>query len=159
MHPTDEVQMFIDLTYAENENGDNVQNDLTIFDEVYKMIDRAEQFIVLDLFLFDHYSDEDIDFPPIAQTLSSKLVQKKKEHSNMPIIFITDPVNIGYGSYDNPWLEEMKAAGIEVVYTDLDPLLVIQLQSILVCTAQLSGGLILKNQDGFRMQWRVKPQK
>ena len=49
LHSTDEVQMFIDLTYTEN--GDNIQNDLTIFDEVYKMIDRAEQFIVLDLFL------------------------------------------------------------------------------------------------------------
>ena len=40
----------------------------------------------------------------------------------MPIVFITDPVNIGYGSYDNQWLEKMKAAGVEVVYTDLDPL-------------------------------------
>ena len=30
-------------------------HELAIFDEVYAMIDRAEQFIVLDYFLFDHY--------------------------------------------------------------------------------------------------------
>lgn len=122
LHRTDEVQLLVDLTYAENEEGDNVQHDLAIFDEVYKMIDRAEQFVVLDFFLFDHYTDEDVEFPRIAQTLTSKLVQKKQENPRMPIVFITDPVNNGYGSYDNKWLEEMKEAGIHVVYTELDPL-------------------------------------
>ena len=40
----------------------------------------------------------------------------------MPIIFITDPLNTGYGSYETKWFTMMEDAGIEVVYTDLDPL-------------------------------------
>lgn len=122
LHWTDEVDMFTDLTYAQNKDGDNMVHELAIFDEVYAMIDRAEQFIVLDYFLFDHYYDEDIEFPKIAQTMTKKLVEKKQQHPDMPIIFITDPLNTGYGSYETKWFTKMEDAGIEVIYTDLDPL-------------------------------------
>ena len=40
----------------------------------------------------------------------------------MPIIFITDPLNTGYGSYESKWFSLLEDAGIEVVYTDLDSL-------------------------------------
>ena len=122
LHWTDEVDMFTDLTYAQNKDGDSMVHELAIFDEVYAMIDRAEQFIVLDYFLFDHYYDEDIEFPKIAQTMTKKLVEKKQQHPEMPIIFITDPLNTGYGSYETEWFTKMEDAGIEVIYTDLDPL-------------------------------------
>lgn len=122
MHWTDDVEMFTDLTYAENKEGDGMVHELHIFDEVYKMIDEAESFIVLDFFLMDHYSDENVDFPKIAETLTSKLVEKKKANPDMEIVYITDPLNTGYGSYESKWFTAMENAGIEVVYTDLDPL-------------------------------------
>ncbi|MCM3744255.1 phospholipase D family protein [Sporosarcina luteola] len=122
IHWTDDVEMFTDLTYAQNKKGDGMVHELSIFDEVYKMIDEAEEFIVLDFFLMDHYTDEKIDFPKIAETLTGKLIQKKKENPQMPIIFITDPLNTGYGSYESKWFSQMEDAGIEVVYTDLDEL-------------------------------------
>ncbi|HJF32229.1 MAG TPA: phospholipase D-like domain-containing protein, partial [Sporosarcina psychrophila] len=122
LHWTDEVEMFTDLTYAKNKEGDSTVHELAIFDEVYAMIDRAEQFIVLDYFLFDHYYDEDIEFPKIVQTMTKKLVEKKQNHPDMPIIFITDPLNTGYGSYETEWFTKMEDAGIEVIYTDLEPL-------------------------------------
>ena len=93
-----------------------------IFDEVNQVIDNAEEFIVLDFFLFDHYSDEDIEFPKNVETMTVNLIKKKQMNPGMPITFITDPLNIGYGSYENKWFEQMENAGIEVVYTDLDPL-------------------------------------
>ena len=122
LHWTDDVDMFTDLTYAQNKDGDSMEHELAIFDEVYAMIDRAEQFIVLDYFLFDHYYDEDIEFPEIVQTMTKKLVEKKQQYPDMAIIFITDPLNTGYGSYETEWFTKMEDAGIEVIYTDLEPL-------------------------------------
>ncbi|GKV55935.1 phospholipase D [Sporosarcina sp. NCCP-2222] len=122
LHRTDDVEMFTDLTYAQNKKGDGMVHELSIFDEVYKMIDEAESFIVLDFFLMDHYSDEKVEFPKIAETLTAKLIQKKQENPNMDIVFITDPLNTGYGSYDSKWFTKLEDAGIEVVYSDLDKL-------------------------------------
>ncbi|WP_432353956.1 phospholipase D-like domain-containing protein [Sporosarcina sp. A2] len=122
VHWTDDVKVFTDLSYSKNKKKDDVKHDLQIFDQVYSMIDEAEEFIVLDFFLMDHYSDEDLDFPKIAETITKKLVGKKSEHPNMPIVFITDPLNTGYGSYDSKWFKKLSDAGVEVVYTDLEPL-------------------------------------
>lgn len=122
IHWTDDIEMLTDLTYAQNKKGDGMVHELSIFDEIYKMIDEAEEFIVLDFFLMDHYTDENIDFPKISETLTTKLIQKKKENPQMAIIFITDPLNTGYGSYESKWFSRMEDAGIEVVYTDLDEL-------------------------------------
>ncbi|WP_370644626.1 phospholipase D-like domain-containing protein [Sporosarcina sp. ACRSL] len=122
IHWTDDVEMLSDLTYAQTKEGDGMVHELEIFEEIYKMIDEAEQFIVLDFFLMDHYTDENIDFPKIAETLTGKLIEKKKENPKMDIIFITDPLNKGYGSYESKWFNQLEEAGIEVVYTDLDKL-------------------------------------
>lgn len=122
IYRTEDVQLFTDLTYAEDREGTGLKRELEIFDEVYHMIDEAEEFIVLDFFLFDPYSDEQIEFPDIVQTLTANLLLKKQQHPDMPIVFITDPINTGYGSYTNEWLENMEDAGIDVVYTNLDRL-------------------------------------
>lgn len=122
IHWTDDVEMLTDLTYAQNRKGDGMVHELSIFDEIYKMIDEAQEFIVLDFFLMDHYTDENIDFPNISETLTTKLIQKKKENPQMDIVYITDPLNTGYGSYESKWFSQLADAGIEVVYTDLDQL-------------------------------------
>ncbi|MCZ4141188.1 phospholipase, partial [Escherichia coli] len=53
---------------------------------------------------------------------ANALIAKKKQHPDMPILFITDEININYNSAPNPLLERMKQAGIEVVITNDDPL-------------------------------------
>ena len=122
IHWTNDVEMFTDLTYAQNKEGDGMVHELSIFDEIHNMIDEAEEFIVLDFFLMDHYSDENIDFPKISETLTEKLIQKKNENPQMDIIFITDPINTGYGSYESKWFSQLEDAGIEVVFTNLEQL-------------------------------------
>lgn len=122
IHWADDVEMFTDLTFAQNRTGGGMKHENHIFEEVYKMIDEAESFIVLDFFLMDNFSDEDVDFPKIAETLTATLIAKKKSNPDMQIIFITDPLNTGYGSYDSKWFDAMEEADIEVVYTDLDKL-------------------------------------
>lgn len=122
VHQTDTVEFITDLTYAQDQEGTGMVHENHIFDKVNEMIDEAENFVVVDFFLFDGYYDEDEDFPKIADTISTTLSNKKKENPNMPVVFITDPLNRGYGSYENKWFQKMRDAGVEIVYTDLDPL-------------------------------------
>ncbi len=122
IHKTNNIDFLTDLTFAQDKHGTNMTHENHIFDEVYKTIDEAEEFVVLDFFLVDGYYDENENFPNIADTLSTTLSNKKKENPDMPVIFITDPLNRGYGSYENEWFKKMRDAGVEIVYTDLDPL-------------------------------------
>lgn len=122
MHRTDHIEMMTDLTYSQEKKGSDMKHELQIFDEVYSMIDEASDFIVVDFFLFDGYYDQEEEFPKIADTLSTKLAEKKKSNPDMTIIFISDPINQGYGSYENEWFKKMRDAGVEIIYTDLDPL-------------------------------------
>ncbi len=122
LHEVETVEMIYDLSYAQNQKGTNLKHELRIFDEIYTMIEEAEEFVVLDLFLFDNYNDQDTDFPAVAETLTDKLLEKKKEDPDFPIYFITDPLNLGYGSYENQLLGSMEDEGIEVIVTDLDKL-------------------------------------
>ncbi|MET3575710.1 phospholipase D family protein [Bhargavaea ullalensis] len=119
---TNDVEMLTDLTFSQTESKKGMQHENEIFDEVFAMIDRAEDFIVADFFLYNRYYDENENFPKLAEEMTEKLVQKKRENPDMPIVFITDPVNTGYGSYETKEMQELEAAGVDVVVTKLDPL-------------------------------------
>lgn len=96
--------------------------DHQIFSRVYEMIEEAEDFIVIDMFMMDGRVSENKGYPDLSGELMDRLIRKKQMHNDLPIIFITDPFNTGYGSYDGAWLEPMKDAGIDVVMTNLEPL-------------------------------------
>lgn len=122
LHYVTDVEMIYDLSYAQNKKGTKTESELRIFNEIYEMIDQAEEFIVIDLFLFDNYNDQKQDFPAVAETLTNHLLAKKEQHPDMPIYFITDPLNIGYGSYESQFLDTLENVGVEVIITDLDQL-------------------------------------
>lgn len=122
LHRTDDVEMLTDLTYSQTESKKGMQHENEIFDEVFAMIDRAEEFVVTDFFLYNRYYDENEDFPELAETLTKKLTEKKEENPDMPVILITDPVNTGYGSYETEEIKALEAAGVDVIVTKLDPL-------------------------------------
>lgn len=91
-----------------------------IFTRTLQIIEEAEQFIVLDFFLFNSYHEKKKDYPAITQKITDALLAKKALNPDMPIIFITDEVNSSYGSHTVPEFESMKKAGIEVVETNMD---------------------------------------
>lgn len=122
LHAAEQVEMIYDLSFAQDKEGTETEHELNIFKEIYGMIDEAEEFIVLDFFLFDNYNDQDMDFPAIAETLTDHLLAKKAGNPDMPIYFITDPLNYGYGSYENQLLGTLEDEGVEVITTDLDSL-------------------------------------
>src|SRR5699024_9997866 len=122
LHEVEEVEFIYDLTYSKTKEKDHYKSELRIFNEVFQMIKDAQEFIVLDFFLMDDYYDEKEDFPQIADQLTDVLVKKKEEFPDMPIVYITDPVNTGYESYESEWFKALEEAGVQVVYTDLEPL-------------------------------------
>lgn len=113
------VTFYRDLTTTAN--GDRTL-DHEIFDRVHELINEAEDFIVIDMFMMDGRVSEDKGYPDLSGNLMEELIKKKQENKDMPIIFITDPFNTGYGSYKGEWLEPMKEVGIDVIITNLEPL-------------------------------------
>ncbi|PIC58251.1 phospholipase [Sporosarcina sp. P12(2017)] len=122
LHQVEDVEFIYDLTYSKTKSKDHYKSELRIFNEVFRMIEEAQEFVVLDFFLMDDYYDEKEDFPQIADQLTEVLVKKRKESPDMPIVYITDPVNTGYESYESEWFKALEKAGVQVVYTDLEPL-------------------------------------
>ncbi|WP_179134136.1 phospholipase D family protein [Halobacillus massiliensis] len=120
VHNISDIEFFKDLTY-EDEAGKTV-HELETFNEMYELISEAEEFVVLDMFLFNSYTSENRDFVPLADELTNRLIQQKKKHPELEIIFITDQVNTGYGSYVSKEMKALKDNGIEVVLTDLNQL-------------------------------------
>ncbi|MEI3607171.1 phospholipase D family protein [Pseudogracilibacillus sp. SE30717A] len=119
-HYVDDVEFLYNLTY-QDENGITIYEQ-EIFSEIEKIIGEAEDVIVVDMFLFNNYTDQDRDFPKLSSNLTNALITQKEKHPNIQIIFITDPVNTGYHSYENELLEKLKENGIDVVVTSLNEL-------------------------------------
>ncbi len=53
---------------------------------------------------------------------SQALIAAKQRRPELVILFISDEINTGYGSYPEPHLERLAAHGVEVIFTDLDRL-------------------------------------
>lgn len=123
IHETSSVQFLSDLTY-ENESGE-VTHEQEIFDYVYQMIEEAEEFIVLDMFLFNDdydHTDSELDFPTLSMDLSDALVEKKETNPEIDIVFIIDPMNTFYGTYTPEHIAQLEESGIHMVFTDLNKL-------------------------------------
>ncbi|TWI52897.1 phospholipase D-like protein [Halalkalibacter nanhaiisediminis] len=93
-----------------------------IFDYSFKVIDEAEELIVVDMFLFHDVYDEGDSFPPLTDELTDALIHKKQNHPSIEIVVITDPVNSMYGAYEPEHFLNLKEAGIPVVVSELTPL-------------------------------------
>jgi len=113
-----DVQLLSDLT-----SQDSLKNpvyDHHIFDSLFHYIGQAEQYILLDMFLFNQYTGPSgTVYRDITAELVDILVHQKQKHPNLKIDFITDPVNTFYGGVTSPDLTELAGYGINVIVTDL----------------------------------------
>ncbi|OWA34633.1 phospholipase [Saccharibacillus sp. O16] len=120
VYRVDQVDFLHDLTYPVP--GREFTQERQIFDRTIQMIKEAEQFIVIDVFLFNDYTHEGQEYPKVSAKLAKTLIERKQAIPDLDITFITDEVNTNYGSSANNLLESLKKAGIRVVITDTDPL-------------------------------------
>lgn len=117
---TDEVAFFTDLTY-EKVTGE-LTSEQEIFKEAFEMVEEAEEMVIVNMFLFNSYTDQDRDFPDISGKLTEALINQKERYPNLQVVFLTDRINTGYHSYEEKHLALLEAHGIEVVFADLNKL-------------------------------------
>jgi len=113
------VEFLYDLTYQKDGNKEQEQN---IFDKAITMIDEAEDFIVVDMFLFNDDYNRKFEFPNLSETMATALADKKRSYPDMPIYVITDEINTFYGVYESKSIQTLKDADIPVIITNLDAL-------------------------------------
>jgi phosphatidylserine/phosphatidylglycerophosphate/cardiolipin synthase-like enzyme len=118
-HKVEDVFLLSDLTYQDQQTSVSEQH---IFQAVTNAIDDAKAFIIMDMFLFNGYYNQGETFPHLSDTLASKLIEKKRKHPNIAIVFITDEINTTYGSHDSKCLDSLRLNGIKVVQTNLSKL-------------------------------------
>ncbi len=119
--PAQEVEFLYDLTYADAYG--RPQYEQRIFDEVFRIIDEAETFVVADFFLVNDLMGAANDVHrALSRDLTERLIARKQARPNLAVLFVTDPINDVYGGMQAPLLDAMRRAGIDVVMTDLTDL-------------------------------------
>jgi len=117
----DNIDFYYDVTYMDSTGEHHSEQE--IFDSLFAQINKAEHYILTDMFLFNPYlGKSESEFRDLSGELASRLIKKKKENPDIMIDFITDPVNNVYGGAKHKLTNEMKKAGINVIYTDLNKL-------------------------------------
>lgn len=96
--------------------------DQEIFAEIFSLIADAQEFVLVDMFLFNDFRANGSRQIPLASTLTDALIARKQAHPDMDIIVISDPINTVYGGTTSPHFEQLRQAGIPVVETRLEPL-------------------------------------
>ena len=112
-----EFQFIYDLTY---EKDNQIVYEQNIFAKINEIIVNAKEFIVIDMFLFNDDYDRINNFTNISGELTNALIEQKRKHPNLEIVFITDEINTFYGSYLSDNLEQLRDNNIQVVITDLE---------------------------------------
>jgi phosphatidylserine/phosphatidylglycerophosphate/cardiolipin synthase-like enzyme len=118
--PADEVSFIADITAADAWGRAVVSQG--IFDQVLEVVRQARRFIVLDYSLFAGTATASAPQRRIAAQLSDALLARRQALPDLKVLFITDPVNEGYGAAPSPQLQLLRAGGVDVVLADLDAL-------------------------------------
>lgn len=116
---TDDVTLLLDQTYEEN--GQMIYNH-EIFNNIFQMIDEAEDFVMIDMFLFNDMYNGEKTFPKLSSELTNHLIERKKERPNIRIYVLTDPVNSLYRSFEPKYIKQLRDNGIDVYETELKKL-------------------------------------
>ena len=112
-----DCEFLYDLTYL---NDGKRIHEKRIFNRELELIKNAQDFLMLDFFLFNDEYPDSMTFPSQVEEMTDLLIAKKKENPEMPILFVTDPINNFYGAYEEDNLKRLRENGIEVVVTDLN---------------------------------------
>ncbi len=119
--PASDIHFFADRTYIDD-RGMSV-SDQHIFDEIFRMINESDQYVLVDMFLFnDMLGVATTSHRAISQELVDTLIAKKHASPSTTIQVITDAINIIYGGAPSQQLASLEAAGINVIFTDLTKL-------------------------------------
>jgi len=116
-----DVHFFHDTTYVDEDGARSFEQE--IFDEIFRMIEASDQYVLVDMFLFnDMLGAATTSHRSISQELTDALVAKKQTSPSAVIQVITDPINTIYGGVSSNQIDDLEAAGVSVIFTDLTKL-------------------------------------
>jgi phosphatidylserine/phosphatidylglycerophosphate/cardiolipin synthase-like enzyme len=116
-----------EVTFLADRNYTNAQGkwqmDQQIFDAVFEMIADAQQFVLVDMFLFNDFQGKVAEsHRPVSDELTSALIAQKQRYPDIDVQVISDPINTVYGGKSSRHFDQLEAAGIPVTLTDLTQL-------------------------------------
>ena len=115
------VHFFSDITYLDSVG--HRQSKQQIFPEIFKMIEGAEHYILVDMFLFNNFlGTATTSHRQLSGELTKALISKKRQNPDMVIQVITDPINTVYSDYRSANLDALRESGIPVIVTKLTAL-------------------------------------
>lgn len=111
-----DIRMLYDLSYMKD---DELIHDQTILDEQINMIQKAKDFVVADIFLYnEYYNTEKYQFPHSTQRLTDALIAQKQKQPGLKAYIITDEINNSYSAVLNNQFRQLEENGIKVIVTD-----------------------------------------
>ena len=112
-----DIEFLFDLTGMKD--GRRISEQM-IFDRALRLMREAQDFVVVDLFLFNEYRGKDsIVHRQLCREVVETLLENKRNRPEIHILVITDPVNEVYGGAVQAPFQRLREAGIPVVVTDL----------------------------------------
>ena len=108
------MEFLFDLTYQAD--GREVVEQ-RIFDRILSMIDGAEDFVVIDMFLLNDLHGNERNYRPLSGELVGHLVARKRARPNLVATVITDEINNLYGAYTSAEISALRGAGVQVITT------------------------------------------
>ncbi len=116
--PAEAVTFLVDRTYTDAAGIRHSQQE--IFDAVLQMVEEADSYILIDMFLFnDFLGTATSSYRQLSGELIETLVKKKSEQPEMVIQVVTDPLNTIYNGMEETQFSKLTEAGVSVVFTDL----------------------------------------
>ena len=113
-----DIEFLADLTYEDSLG--NIVHDQEIYDTIDSLVNGAEKYIHLDMFLFNSFlGPANYAYRELSPELTKSLILKIDANPGIKIDFITDPLNTLYGGYKAPEIQFLKNSGINVIVTDL----------------------------------------
>ncbi|HCC53644.1 MAG TPA: phospholipase [Desulfobulbaceae bacterium] len=109
-----EVEFLADFTWQQA--GQPVREQV-IFKRMCRIIDEAERFVLLDLFLFNSVHGQGGDFPALADEMTRRLIEKRQRSPQMDLVLITDIINRSYGQDEPEHFRKLRASGVRIIYT------------------------------------------
>lgn len=114
----DEVRFLADRTFLDAQ--EQRQSRQQIFDQAFELVAQAQRLVVLDMFLFNDFGAQGTQvLRPLSEELAQALLARMAAVPALRVIVITDPVNTVYGGRDAPALDQLAAAGAQIVTTRL----------------------------------------
>src|SRR5690625_650568 len=109
----EDITFLYDLTYQKD--GEEIHEQI-IFDTMIDMIEEAEEFLIIDMFMINDFSDESRDFPKLSEIFFETVKEQLEMKPNLDVVIITDELNQTYGSHEAEFIDPLVEFGAEVVY-------------------------------------------